>query len=144
MTDDMREAFEEWGKQSMTAGQTNSLMRKESGEYLWSGTSLCWDVWQAAIASKPKVSEDIGNLLGHMASVVGSLVGWDKENTAAFDSAQHVLDTLRKMYEPSKPQVTEGELREAIYKARYVAGNDYQVAMNQASTLLQQFEIRRK
>ncbi|WP_149113223.1 hypothetical protein [Limnoglobus roseus] len=43
-----RAAFEQWAAQvNPVSGLEGALKRKPNGEYLWSGTTLAWQAWQA-------------------------------------------------------------------------------------------------
>jgi len=81
MTKDTREAFEKWAYDGMRAGQTNGLARKESGEYLWSGTSFAFDVWKAATQA---ASEEIESLRADLAAIGGAIHYPDCWDTAAY------------------------------------------------------------
>ena len=69
MTEDCRQAFEEWAARvNPVSGLEGALKKKSTGEYLWSGTSLAWEAFQAGRASipAPEVTEKWYGYAGHL------------------------------------------------------------------------------
>lgn len=44
--DTCRLQFEEWARRVNPVSVEGALKRKDSGEYLWSGTALAWQAWR--------------------------------------------------------------------------------------------------
>lgn len=125
-----REAFEKWAKTSMNAGSTNGLARKESGEYLWSGTSLCWDVWQAARAQQLALSEskhaESVRCMSVVMTDIANLLGIPAKKHGDPDLIFEAIETLQGgcALPATAPKVTRDGLGTAVQAIEFALGID--------------------